>query len=263
MTYRGRHRVGWTRRRFLMAGGLAAVGVAAGGVAWWNRTPEEHARARGRERSGEPREPVIGDEPLVVPEPRNVPFAAFRDLELVVPSEKEIAICYHEAVYPDAQTMEPIGTCRRNGNRTKFDPPPKRPGPPYIVMSSRGRGTPATSAVDVVMEGRTRVLAPATGRVARVKRYRYEGTFDQRIEIAPTDAPDLRVVMLHVDQVQIREGDQLMAGESVLGVPRVFGFTQQVDYYIPGRNPHVHLEVKVPEPRSGNGGNGGNGGGNN
>lgn len=251
MSYRGRHRSGISRRSFLLGGGIGLGALVAGATLWRDRAAPTPPAA-GRVEDLEVGDPALGDDLGVeLPEPVLVPFARFRELELVVPAEEQIAICYHEAYYGDAQPIEPIGRCKRNGNRTKFDPPARRPGPPYIVMSSRGRGTPATSAVDVVLERRTPVLAPASGRVARVKRYRYECGFDRRIEIVPDDAPGLRAVVLHVDEIAVREGDQLVAGQSVLGVPRVFGFVQQVDYYIPGRNPHVHLEVKLPEARTG------------
>jgi hypothetical protein len=252
-----------SRRGFLIGGGMAAAGVVAGGAVWRARSrPAGGRSADGSERSTvHAREPSGEGGVVEIAHAREDRFARFHDLELIVPAEREIAICYHEAYYPDAREMEPIGRCRRNGNRTKFDPPPTEPGPAYIVMSSRGRGTPATSAVDVVLERRTPVLAPVGGRVARVKRYRYEGGFDRRIEITPADAPDLRVVMLHVDDIRIRDGDEVVAGATVLGVPRVFGFTQQVDYYIPGRNPHVHIEVKAFEPPDGNGAGADGGGG--
>ena len=245
MTYRGRHRPGLSRRRVLAVGGIAAAGLA-GGILWRRSDDEPDDRSRARERRGDRSTGTSRDDDLgvVAAEPRTEAFAGYHELTLVLPDRAPVAVCYHEAVYPDAVELEPIGSCRRNANRTKFDPPPSEPGPGYIVMSSRGRGTPATSAVDLVLRRRTPVLAPVSGRVVKLRRYRYEGTHDIRIEVAPPEAPELRVVVIHVDDVQVRQGDELFAGETILGVPRVFGFTSQIDYYVPGRNPHVHVEVK-------------------
>lgn len=254
MTYRGRHRPAVSRRSVLAAGGIAATAVLGGGLVWRRVQDDREVRTGAQEHTSDPSSTIPRDDDLGVAteDPSTEAFARYRGLTLVLPDRDPVAVCYHEAVYPDAVELEPIGKCRRNANRTKFDPPASEPGPGYIVMSSRGRGTPATSAVDLVLRRRTPVLAPVTGRVVKLRRYRYEGTHDMRIEIVPPDAPELRVVVIHVDRVQIREGDELFAGETVLGVPRVFGFTSQIDYYIPGRNPHVHVEVKQRTADPGN-----------
>ena len=246
MTYRGRHRPGLSRRRLLAAGGIAAVGILGGGFVWRALDEESSRRTGARDRSGETTTGGSndGDLGVIATQPSTEAFAHYHELRLVLPARNPVAVCYHEAVYPDAVELEPIGKCRRNANRTKFNPPATKPGPGYIVMSSRGRGTPATSAVDLVLREKTPVLAPVSGRVVKLRRYRYEGTHDIRIEVAPPEAPELRVVVIHVDDVRVRQGDELLAGETILGVPRVFGFTSQIDYYVPGRNPHVHVEVK-------------------
>jgi murein DD-endopeptidase MepM/ murein hydrolase activator NlpD len=111
-------------------------------------------------------------------------------------------------------------------------------------MSSRGRGTPATSAVDLVMPRRTQVFAPVSGVVTRVRRYRLYGRhIDISIEIRPDADHGVRVSMIHLDDRQVREGDRVTQGVSQIGVPRAFPFGDQTDLYIPGGHPHVHLEI--------------------
>jgi murein DD-endopeptidase MepM/ murein hydrolase activator NlpD len=115
-----------------------------------------------------------------------------------------------------------------------------------MVMSSRGRPHPATSAVDVAMRPGTRVLAPVSGTVVGVKRYHLYGRYlDFRVAIRPFGLNVLRVVLIHLDQVRVRQGNKVTAGITVLAVPRVFPFQSQVNVYVKSNVPHVHLEVKA------------------
>ena len=64
---------------------------------------------------------------------------------LRVPAEEALGITYHESLFGSAAALRPIGRLVRNANPA-FDPPPDTIGPGYVVMVSRDRGTPATSA---------------------------------------------------------------------------------------------------------------------
>src|SRR5207248_8916451 len=121
-------------------------------------------------------------------------------------------VAFHEASYPDAAELTPIGRLRRNANRSKFRPPRDEDGPRYTVMSSRGRPTPATSAVDVVLPQGTHVLSPVSGVVVDVKPYRLYGRYrDERVEISVDGHPDVHVVMIHLTQVRVGRGDDVSA----------------------------------------------------
>lgn len=176
------------------------------------------------------------------------PFAVSRGLELSLPARRIRCVCYHEASYHDALALQPLGRMRRNYNGTKFPPDePTTKGPDYLIMSSRGRSTPATSAADVVVERRTDIFSPVSGVVRNVKRYRlYGSSLDFRLTIRPDDAPALRVVMIHLDDVRVRTGDRVEQGITVLGRPRVLPISSQTDIYVAGRRPHVHIEVVDP-----------------
>ncbi len=166
---------------------------------------------------------------------------------LQLPAPEIVVACYHQATFDDAMTLHPLGHLERNANKWMFDPPPGTPGPSYIVMSARGRGTPATSAVDLVFAPGTQLLSPVSGRVTKAKPYRLYGRYrDWRVEIAPEGHPELRVVIIHLEGVPVRRGDHVSATLSVIGLPRKFGFRSQVDDYVPGGDPHVHIEVKGP-----------------
>jgi hypothetical protein len=165
---------------------------------------------------------------------------------VLIPSHETVGIAYHEASFREARGLRPLGRCVRNANRTKFERPKPTEGPDYMVMSSRGRPNPATSAVDVAMRPGGTVLAPVSGTVVGVRRYYLYGRYvDYRVVIQPTSAPEFRVVMIHVDELEVRRGDEVVAGISVLAAPRVFPFHSQVNTYVGSSVPHVHLEVKA------------------
>lgn len=192
-----------------------------------------------------------GSVPTEVPTPDEplVPMATVGELLVHLPSPDVLLVGYHEASLDGALEMRPVGRVESNANTTKFAPPPNdAAGATYHVMSSRGRRFPATSAVDLVMDDGTDVLAPVDGIVTDVRPYQLYGVHDDtRIEIQPTAAPHLRVVMIHVAGVQVRAGDRLVAGVTLLAdTPNHFPFASHVDRYLERALPHVHVEVKDP-----------------
>jgi hypothetical protein len=156
---------------------------------------------------------------------RPVPLARAVGVTLVEPGRSIGFAAYHESLFSSAVALDPLGDA--------------------IVMASRDRGTPPTSAVDVVMDAGQSVLAPVTGRVASVTRYRlYCDIPDVRIVIRPADDPTRTVLVLHVASVRVSRGDRVRAGRSMLGVPRDLGLEDQVDDYGAAGRPHVHLEIE-------------------
>jgi hypothetical protein len=175
-------------------------------------------------------------------------FAVADGVAVRLVSAETVAVAFHEASYGDAVPMRPLGECRLCRNRTKFrPPPPEDPDLEYIVTDSRGRNTAATSAVDLVLDRGSEVFAPVDGVVTRVRRYRLYSRYpDIRVEIRPRGVPGWRVVMLHLARVGLHRGDPVVASETRVGFVRRFPFRSQVDRYVRGRYPHVHLEVKDP-----------------
>ncbi|MDP9242475.1 MAG: M23 family metallopeptidase [Actinomycetota bacterium] len=242
---RRRKRAGSGRRRAgPILGSAIILALAFGGTeAFLRNSPAEPSEPAPR-----PSTTGIAAAPNEAPLPQQgVPFARAKGVTLYLPAAEPELVAYHEASYSDAATLQPIGRLQRNANRTKFDPPPNEDGPRYTVMSSRGRPTPATSAVDVVMAPGTHVRSPVSGVVVQVKPYRLYGRYeDERVEISVDGHPDVHVVMIHLAHVRIRRGDEVSATLSVIGVPRVFPFLSQVDDYVSGGDPHVHIEIKKP-----------------
>ncbi|MBW3659069.1 MAG: M23 family metallopeptidase [Actinobacteria bacterium] len=175
-------------------------------------------------------------------------FARFDDLPIHLPNDDVVLVGFHEASLGDALQMTPHGEIALNENTTKFSPPAAAAdGARYVVLSSRGRAHAATSAVDVMLRDDVPVKSVVSGIVTDVRPYALYGRYeDTRIEIQPADRPDLRVVLIHVSGAQVRIGDVVTAGETVLAATaNRFPFASHIDRYTePDRWPHVHLEVK-------------------
>lgn len=173
-------------------------------------------------------------------------FAVTRGVELRLAAGDFLAVAFHEASRRGAATLQPIGVCSVCRNRAKFAPPgPGHGDRSYIVMDSRGRATSATSAVDIVLPMGSSVFAPVTGTVRNVKRYRlYRRYPDIRVAIAPDADPRRRVVVIHLRGVTLQRGDRVVASTTVIGTVRSFPFESQVDRYVRGSSPHVHIEVR-------------------
>lgn len=177
------------------------------------------------------------------------PLAAVGDVVAHLPSTDVLLVGYHEASRPGVLELQPIGVGASNENTTRITlPPDDEDGPDYHVMSSRGRVHPPTSAVDIVMRDDDPVLAPLDGVVTEVRPYELYGQHaDTRIEIQPAAAPDLRLVMIHVDDVRVAVGDRVTTGVTELaGTANRFPFASHVDRYLDERWPHVHMELKDP-----------------
>jgi hypothetical protein len=195
--------------------------------------------------------PQPDEEALSGPAPELPVFAVAGGVRLRLPEARPVSLAYHEASMPRHVVLRPRGSCVVCRNRGKYRPAQVGPSQlEYVVMDSRGRPAAATSAVDVVLHPSDRVLSPVTGRVWRVRRYRLYGRYpDVRVAILPEGRRDRLVIVIHLRDVSVRRGDPVIASETVLGRPRRFPFLSQVDRYVRGRFPHVHIEVKRPPAR--------------
>lgn len=172
-------------------------------------------------------------------------FAEVGGIQLRLVADDAVAVAFHEAARRGARALRPTGTCSVCRNRSKFRPLSGQGDLRYIVMDSRGRPSPATSAVDIALRAGTSILAPVNGTVRNVKRYRlYRRYSDVRVAIAPDADPGRRVVLIHLRGVTLRRGDRVDASTTVIGRVRSFPFESQVDRYVRGSFPHVHIEVR-------------------
>lgn len=173
-------------------------------------------------------------------------FAEIDGLPLVLPHPRPVAVAFHEASQAEALALQPVGSLEANDNTARFTAPADEPGPAYRILPSRGRGRPATSAVDVVVPNGELATAPVTGTVVEVREYAlYGGLDDWRVVVQPDLRPDLHVVLIHLHAPHVEVGDVVVAGQSKIGLPRLLSFTSHVDYVLDDEHPHVHMEVKA------------------
>ena len=153
-------------------------------------------------------------------------FATASSLPLFEPSGITIGYGYHQSLFGTALGMRPLLRHR--------------------VMESRGRGTGATTAVDIVVPSGGAIRSPVKGTVVAVERYLlYCRTRDWKVVLAPRSHPRLRVLVLHMARPAVREGDEVAAGSTLLGRAGANdGATAQVNRYFPHRYAHVHVEVE-------------------
>lgn len=134
---------------------------------------------------------------------------------------------------------------------------------PSLVMESRGRGTGLSSAADVVTAPGVRIFSPVTGTVKRAGTYTlYCRHSDDFMVVEPDGLPGVEVKLLHIDGVQVRAGQRVVAGVTpVAKGPTPLPFSSQVDDHSSFRDwPHVHVEVvdtSIPDRPNGGSGSGG------
>lgn len=180
------------------------------------------------------------------------PIARVAAVDLVAPSVDTVVVGFHEAAGGGTETMESLAplAVELNAKETAVAPDASNEQVAAVMeLPTRERGTAASSAVDVAVPAWQDIVAPVTGRVVTASPYTLYGEFaDNRVEIEPDGQPGVRVVMLHIGEVEVRPGDRVVAGETVVaGTAKQFPITSQIDRFaeeISGRaHPHVHMEV--------------------
>lgn len=118
-----------------------------------------------------------------------------------------------------------------------------------MTLESRRRGTGSRTAIDIVTEPGTAILAPVTGTVIRAGSYLlYCEDRDEFVVIEPDSAPGWEVKIFHFQGPAVEVGDRVVAGETPIGDnATILPFTSQVDEFTASPSwPHVHVEVVDP-----------------
>lgn len=173
-------------------------------------------------------------------------FAHYDGIDLVEPARDALAIGFHQAggSHPG---LTPVGNIVANENaRGTPDTATAADGPDVRVMASRGRRGPGTSAVDVALPPGTPVASVVTGRVTAVERYALYGRYDDvLIEIQPDGRPDVRVMLYHLEDIQVTVGDLVVAGVTPLaGGAHHIPVRNQVDRFA-GDCPCAHVDIRI------------------
>lgn len=162
-----------------------------------------------------------------------------------------IAIGFHQASNPKAYPLEPIGHCLVDETtQTVSETISKSKFPILFVMNARGRGGSPTSAADVAVKPGTLIRSPVDGVVTKIKTYYLYGKHpDYHVEIEPRGHPELRVAMIHLDELEVKVGSKVSHGKTVVGkVRRLSRLQSQIDRYLPEHYDHVHIQVNPYEP---------------
>lgn len=164
---------------------------------------------------------------------RLLPLARAGGVDLVHPSARVERVGFHESSGLGAQELEVL---------------PGAVAP--ATLNTRGRGTGGRTAVDVVVQPDTEVVAPVTGTVVAAGPYRLYCAFDdETVVVEPDGHPGWHVVLLHVAGVRVAAGQRVEAGVSAVAArAHPLPFRSQVDRLAATTPawPHVHLELVDP-----------------
>lgn len=186
-----------------------------------------------------------------------LPFATVPELGLTLylyaPYKKIRGIGYHESSHTRAYSLTPVGKCLRNDNAWDVDVALESQVevPVYYIMESRGEYAAGTTVADIAMDSGTPVLAPVSGTITKIEsKVIYDEYDDLQIEMIPDGLPNVRVAFLHIEKIQIKAGDKITQGKTVMGIPRDWRpyFASELDDYIKPPMPHVHIQVNRPQP---------------
>lgn len=185
-----------------------------------------------------------GPPPRVVFEQPGRAFATIGELTLVLPAGRVERVAFHESNHDGAR---------------QFDPTPDAPA--AVTLETRQRRTGSRTAADIVVDPAGEIRAPVSGTVKRAGTYvLYCDNADDYVVIRPDGQARWEVKILHISGVQVRAGQRVTAGETVLAPrPTPLPFESQVDELRTADPawPHVHLEVvdtDIPDQPSPGGG---------
>jgi hypothetical protein len=159
-----------------------------------------------------------------------------------------VGIGFHQAWNTKATDMVPELTVHPNDEygatraAIKADPTLK-----LFLMMARGRGSSDYSAADCAVRPGATVLSPVTGTVTLVKTYKLSGYgTDYRVEIEAEGASPVRVVMIHLQDVKVKEGQRVEGGLTPVAVVRHLGsISSQVNRYLPVPVDHTHVQINA------------------
>ncbi len=198
---------------------------------------DEFTNARPLPSDGVPARRCIGDigstGPRALQFQNYVQFASVDEIDLFLPSQAVELIGFHQSTHPGAQGMD------------VFDVPEA----PTMLMDSRNRNTDRYGAADIAVHPGFEIRSPVTGTVIRGGGYiLYCNYRDDYVVIEPDARPGWEVKVLHIDGLQVRTGDRVIAQETVLAPTQTkFPFRSQIDEFTGEPSwGHVHIEVVDP-----------------
>lgn len=161
------------------------------------------------------------------------PYAAVGGITLHHPASRVERVGFHQSNHEGAQTQEILPTAVAP-----------------VTLESRERLTAERTAADIVVDPAVELRSPVSGVVKRAGTYvLYCKYSDDYLVIAPDARPEWEVKLLHISGVQVRAGDRVEAGVTVVAPHATqLPFESQVDEArtVDPAWPHVHVEVVDP-----------------
>jgi murein DD-endopeptidase MepM/ murein hydrolase activator NlpD len=208
--------------------------------------------------------------PAAAPTPA---FASFRNTQMLlpVPAEAITVIAFHQSSFNDTFRMTPLVTIGSTADAKAAADAERASGSPR--QSRTGDQANATgvwigsalqvwrtnvngkmdTALDCGAEPGTPVFAPLTGTVMRVRSYKlYHKYPDYEIQIRPDAWDDVDLIILHISDPTVSEGEHVIAGVTPIASVRDLASTvsglQLRSYTTEGGN-HTHVQLtKIPKP---------------
>jgi hypothetical protein len=168
---------------------------------------------------------------------------------LPVPGEATTAIAYHPVGSPDAVAFSPEGECVSGGGigRRLADIFQSGGGVQYyLIGGDGGDGSAETAGLSVGAVPGSSIVSPVDGVVVAVKEYELSGRHtDVQVDIRLAADPTLMLVLTHVDDVRVEPGEQVVAGETLIGEVRAFAreLDQALREFTSDHGDHAQLMV--------------------
>jgi hypothetical protein len=161
--------------------------------------------------------------------------------------DQMVAIGFHQAWNVKATDLVPEMKVHARDAYAKTKAALKADGSLKLFdMMSRGRGSSEHSAADCAVTPGATILSPVTGKVTLVKTYKLSGVgTDYHIEIEAEGAPGVRVVLIHIRDVVVREGERVEGGVTPLATVRHLPIDNQVNRYLPVQADHTHVQINA------------------
>lgn len=253
-------------RRRLALGAVLAVAVLVVSAAGVYRRSQESSSASEAVATWRPAlrrtsapDPGVGQLRAMYPHPDPTPiFARYKGLELRLPVQLEdlTEVGFHQASYAyalhlkthlptaDTDATKKAKSTHRDLSKQSKSATATLVGQKVVMWRSRP-GKPDTAA-DIGAAPGSDVLAPVSGTVIKVKRYKLYGKYtDYEIHISPYGFPKLDCVMIHITNVCVKPGDKVTAGITCVGAVRKLSDREdlQLGEYTRGGGDHTHIQL--------------------
>lgn len=250
--------IGWRQTSDRKAASLSAdaIGPTTSLVASDTRTsPAMPSWTRGA--AGMSGLPSIKAALIAQPDPTPI-IATLGSLKIRLPVRLEdlTELGFHQASYAYALHMHMalpkanMVKAKKNGG-TGRDLAKQRSGEDAVLTGRalvmwRSRPGAPDSAADVGAKAGSDVLAPVSGVVVKIKRYKLYGKYDDlEVHIRPDDARHVDCVLIHVDDLSVSVGDRVTSGVTRIAAVRLLSDREKMQLadYTGEAGDHVHIQM--------------------